>query len=239
MKDKNFTLSKSLIHFYLTFAVRVWIGGMLCALLASAQDPSASSSPTIHQLRKTTESYEQLLRLVKQTDSGVNFKEFRLAYADSDEYKPSAEPEVRSAMFGALSAKDYARAAELAEAILKDRYVDIYGHQVAAVAYRELGDRAQANIHGSLARELVRSIVESGDGQSPESAMQLISEDEESVILQALQLKMVGQELIDVDGHTYDRVDALDSGDGEVTLYFNLDVPVIKVKQRLAAMPLP
>lgn len=189
--------------------------------------------------RATTESYQDILRKVKQTDSGVSFLEFRLAYADSDDYKPGADPDTRNAMFGALNSKDYRRAAELAESILQDRYVDIYAHQAASVAYRELGDRAKATIHNGLARELVRSIVDSGDGQTPETAMMLISEDEETVVLQALQLKMVAQELMDVKGSTVDRVETVDTGEGHVTLYFNLDVPVIKVKQKLAAMPLP
>lgn len=208
--------------------------------IAQEPAPAAATEMTVRQLRRRpNESYQDMLRKVHETDSGIDYREFRLAYADTEDYKPSADPDLRSAMFGALSAKDYERAAGLAETILKDRYVDIYAHQVAAVAYRERGDRAKSTIHGSLARELVRSIVESGDGQSPETAMLLISEDEESVILQALQLKMVGQELIDVAGHTLDRVEAMDSGEGHVTLYFNLDVPVIKVRQRLAAMPLP
>ena len=187
--------------------------------------------------RASTEPYAEILRRVKETDSGVNYKEFRLAYADSAEYKPSADPQIRRAMFAAIAVKDHSKAAELAEAILKNRYVDIYGHQVAAVAYRELGNRAQSAVHGSLARELIRSIVESGDGHTPETAMQLISEEEEAIILQALDLKANKQELMDLDGHTFDRVDAVDSSDVTVTLYFNLDVPVIKARQALASRP--
>ena len=154
----------------------------------AAQEPPAAQL-TIRQLRRTTnESYEDMLKKVHQTDSGVSFREFRLAYADSAQYRPNSDPELRKTMFGALSAKDYAKAAEVADAILNDRFVDIYGHQVAAIAYRELGDRAKGSVHGSIARNLVQSIVESGDGSSPETAMLLISEDEESVILQALSL---------------------------------------------------
>lgn len=217
---------------------------ILSALLApglptslAAQEPAAAQL-TIRQLRRTTnESYDDMLKKVHQTDSGVSFREFRLAYADSPHYKPNADPELRKTMFGALSAKDYAKAAEVADAILKDRYVDIYGHQAAAIAYRELGDRAKASVHGSIARNLVQSIVESGDGSSPETAMLLISEDEESVILQALSLKMIGQELLDQNGHTYDRVETMEPGEGQVTLYFNLDVPVIKMREALNALP--
>ena len=212
--------------------------GTLGPSAASAQQASPEPAKlTIRQMRRDTETYEDLLRKVKATDSGVSFREFRLAYADSAQYKPNSNPELRKTMFGALSAKDYAKAAEVADAILEDRFVDIYGHQVAAVAYRELGDRAKASVHGSIARNLVQSIVESGDGSSPETAMLLISEDEESVILQALSLKMVGQELLDQGGHTYDRVEAMEPGEGHVTLYFNLDVPVIKMREALDALP--
>jgi len=207
-------------------------------LLHGQQPTPLTPELTIRAMRRATaESYEDMLRKVKETDSGVSFREFRLAYADSSAYKPSSNPEARKSMFEALSAKEFAKAAELAEDILQDRFVDIYGHQVASVAYRELGDRAKAAVHGSIARELIRSIVESGDGNTPQTAMLLISEEEESVILQALELKIVAQELIDVEGHTFDRVEAMDSGDGMVTLYFNLDVPVIKVREAMAELP--
>ena len=119
------------------------IVGILC-LMAGSGNGQEPEVPKIK--RASTESYEDMLRKVHETDSGINYKEFRLAYADSSAYKPNADPEMRQAMFGALSAKDYGRASELAEAILKDRYVDIYAHQVAAVAFRELGDRAKSTI---------------------------------------------------------------------------------------------
>lgn len=202
---------------------------------ARAQEP-AETAPT-RILRATKESYQEMLQRVKATDAGVDYKEFRLAYADSPGYQPAANAESRKTMFAALSGKNYEQAAKLAEAILKDRYVDIYAHQVAAVAYRELGDRANSSVHGSVARELMRSIVESGDGSSPESAMVLISEEEEAVILQALALRVAKQELMDNQGHTYDRVDAMDANDITMTIYFNLDVPVIKARQALAAQP--
>ena len=48
---------------------------------------------------------------------------------------------------------------------------------------------------------------------------------------------MVGQELVDHGGHTYDRVEAVEPGEGQVTLYFNLDVPVIKMREGLQALP--
>ena len=217
----------------LTSVIFAFVLLLSSSLAAAAQE---SGTPLVIK-RASTESYADILRKVKETDSSVNYKEFRLAYADSADYKPSADPQIRRAMFAAIAVKDNAKAAELAEAILKNRYVDIYGHQVAAVAYRELGDRGKSAVHGSLARELIRSIVESGDGNTPETAMQLISEEEEAIILQALDLKANKQELMDQDGHTFDRVDAVDSSDVTVTLYFNLDVPVIKARQALASAP--
>ncbi len=197
-----------------------------------AQEPAAPRPQKIQ--RASSESYEDILRKVKENDSGVVYREFRLAYAESAQYKPNADPEARKSMFAALSEKDFKKAAAVAETILKDRYVDIYGHQVASVAYRELGDRAKSSIHGSIARNLIQSIVESGDGNSAPTAMLLISEEEETIILQALSLKMVGQELMDEDGHTYDRVEAMEPGEGLVTLYFNLDVPIIKMRESIA-----
>lgn len=207
---------------------------LLACLLGSGWEQSSRAQGTGQSAIASRPSYEELLKRVKETDSGVSFREFRLAYADSSQYAASSDGATRKAMFAALNAKDYAKALELAELILKDRYVDIYAHQTASVAYRELGKRAEGSIHASLARELIRSIVDSGDGNSPQTAMLLISEEEESVILNALQLRMVSQELQDVDGHTYDRVEAVDSGDGTVVLFFNLDVPVAKMREALS-----
>ena len=85
---------------------------LVFSLPARAQD--APPAPKIK--RATTESYADILRKVKATDSGVDYREFRLAYADSADYQPSAAPEARKAMFAALSAKDFASAAKIAEA---------------------------------------------------------------------------------------------------------------------------
>src|SRR5712691_8822162 len=77
-------------------------------------------------------SYEDLLERVKKQDPAVDFKELRLAYTETKLYSPyGSDREARGAMLSALKTKDYDKALEKSEAILKTNYLDLIAHYSA------------------------------------------------------------------------------------------------------------
>lgn len=204
---------------------------LLLSLLAPAgvwaQPSVPSSSPPSR--------YEALLAALKKDPGGVDYTALRMAYADSGRYAPFQRDEkIRGEMYAALKAKEYAKALADAQAILKEDYVDIDAHVVAAEAYAGLKNLDRARYHGKITKGLIDSILQSGDGKSPETAYKVISVIEEEVVLADLHWKPVKQVTIEVRGHEYDRFDVLDPRTNQPqTIYFNVDLQTEWVKRNL------
>jgi hypothetical protein len=172
-------------------------------------------------------SYESLLELVKKGDPAADFKALRLAYADNPPKDAGGtDPDVSRSMFSAMREKNYAKAIESAEKIMKSEFVDINAHLVASSAYKEKGNGEKEKFHRYVAEGLIKSILNSGDGKSQDTAFTVISTGEEYVILRVYGLMPGSQSLESSKGHHYDRLDAIDPKTKEkVTLYFNIDRP--------------
>jgi hypothetical protein len=195
---------------------------LLCFGLILALLPVESYSKQENKL-----SYETLLERVKKGDPTVDFTALRLAYADNPpQNSEGTDPDTSKAMFSAFREKEYGKAIEYAEKILKGNYVDINAHMVASIAYKEKGEAEKEKFHRNIADGLIKSILSSGDGKGMETALTVISTEEEYVILRVYGLMPSSQSLLGDKGHHYDRLDATNPKTNEkVTLYFNIDRP--------------
>jgi hypothetical protein len=172
-------------------------------------------------------SYENLLERVKKQDAAVNFKELRLAYTETKQYSPyGGNIEARNAMFVALKAEQYAKVLASSEKILAANYLDINAHFGAYVANRELGHSEKADYHKNIFQKLLRSISDSGNGKTIETAFMVISTDEEYALFNFMGLRPTAQALIEDKGHHYDKMTVTDpKKDQNITYYFNIDKP--------------
>lgn len=172
-------------------------------------------------------SFQTLLERAKKGDKTLDFKELRLAYTDTADYKPySSDRDSRQKMFAALNAKEYDHVLEYAEKLLAQNYLDLNAHFGAVIAHRELGNADKAALHKFLFDGLIASIEKSGDGKSPGTAFVVISTDEEYVLLNWLGLRATDQSLVNQGGHSYDLMKAVNSRTNEtVSYYFNIDKP--------------
>jgi hypothetical protein len=173
-------------------------------------------------------SYEELLERVKKGDAAAaDFTALRLAYADDPpKGAGDADPKVSQSILAALRGRDYGKAVELSEKILKNKYVDINARLVASAAYKAKGDAEKEKLHSRIAEGLIQSILRSGDGKSEATAFTVIATDEEYVILRVYALMPGSQSLMGSNGHHYDKLEAINPKTGEKqTLYFNIDRP--------------
>jgi hypothetical protein len=117
--------------------------------------------------------------------------------------------------------------------VLRRNPVNIHAHMLLAYMYEELSQRTQeasyrtrlsalADRHRAFTEGLVRSILTSGDGQSPDSAYQVISVTEEYMVLLALGYTRRGQRLLEADGKVYDVLDARNRDGQARTFYFDI-----------------
>jgi hypothetical protein len=178
--------------------------------------------------------YRQLVERAKAGDPALDYTALRMAYAASPGYQPYGHPPGRDEMIAAANAGDYASALADAEKVLTAKFVDIDAHAVSAMADRALNRPEAAAREQALTRGLLRSIASSGDGRTPTTAYVVISVDEEYALLRALDLKPGEQALINAQGHSYDKLDAVSRQTGQTqTLYFNIDRPMGQLDQEL------
>lgn len=172
--------------------------------------------------------YEALVARVKSSDQTVDFRQMRLAFADSPNYSNGPDTTTqKTAMSAALNGKAFAKAIENAEVVLAANYVDMDAHFVEYIAHRESGALERADFHKFVLQQLLRSITTSGDGKTPESAYQVIDVHEEYVLMRFMHLGLPkSQSLLHKNGHAYDEVKVEDpESKQEKTLYFNVDIP--------------
>ncbi|MBI5745619.1 MAG: DUF4919 domain-containing protein [Nitrospirae bacterium] len=172
-------------------------------------------------------SYSSLLERVKKGDKPVDFREFRLAYTKTQDFNPYEDDEdTHRKVFDALDKKEYEKAAAYAKTILEKDYVNIDAHFASKIFYREMKDEERADFHDFIVQGLINSILDSGDGRSPETAYQVIRPREEYIILAVFGLKMKEQSLIESNSHQYDKLKVKDMKTGEASvIYFNVDIP--------------
>lgn len=170
-------------------------------------------------------SYEDLLAQAKQDVSKVDFAALRYAYAESAQYNPydPNTAELNAAMMKAMNAKDGAGAMKYAQAILEKNYLRINAHLASAICSRQLQQTQQAEHHSAMARGLVDSIVASGKGTTAETAMVVISVDEEYSVMGRLGFKHLRQMLVQNGGHKYDEFVVTDASGRSGSLFFNID----------------
>lgn len=176
---------------------------------------------------------ESLIKRVKSKDpslgtDGSVFKELRFAYAETPQYNPygGIKAKVGKSMLKAINNKDYTMALEQAEKILKENYVDIDAHEVASTAYRKTGDQEKADYHQIFAYGLNLSILGDNKGTMPESAIDVISIDEEYSLLKSTGLQMKSTATLHANGHDYDKLTVVDSVSGKTfEVYFCIDKP--------------
>lgn len=179
------------------------------------------------QKEQTQSEYASLLARVKKGDPSVDFKQLRFSYMESPERHSAKDTsKEETGMFQALNAKDYKKAIEDADAVLAGAFVNMNAHFVEYVAYRELQNPVLSDFHKSVFSGLLKSLTDSGDGKTEETAYVVISVDEEYVLLNVLGLHADKQDVEHDGGHSYDLLEAVDPQTHEpVKLYFNVDIP--------------
>jgi hypothetical protein len=171
--------------------------------------------------------YAELLAKAKAQDPALDFGQLRLAFTKTESYNPyQFDEEARDAAMKAINEKDYAKAAQLADKLLTDNYLDLDGHLIALDAARNLKDTGSEKQHEYMLDGLIKAIATSGDGKSPKTAWQVIFVREEYIFCKIAGADVVSQSLVTEDGHNVDALTVRRKGETEKhTLYFNVDIP--------------
>jgi hypothetical protein len=173
-------------------------------------------------------TYEALLPAARRDPRGTDFTELRLAYARSSGYDPylfakdAAEAFAKATL--ARQVGDVAGLIKALNALLDVRFLEVEAHGLAMSAYKRVGDNLTSAYHRSVVDGCMSSIFQSGDGQSFDSAFQVITASEEWAVLRALDLDPSGRRLVKYRDRCYDLFSCPKGGAGETgEIYFDID----------------
>lgn len=166
-------------------------------------------------------AYVKLLERGAQLD---NYLDFRISFLTSDFYyspeRLNAE-NIEEQMFTAQAKGDMRKAAEYAAELLQENYTHIIAHLVMAEYYDTINSEVLAERYASIGIKLLNTILESGDGTSPEDAYVIFGEEEEMSVLGHLGGEIMDQEIIDIESKYYSIV-TLNQEDGVKKVYFDI-----------------
>ncbi len=150
-----------------------------------------------------------------------DFGELREAYGRRVDFSQRCERDRPAQPFmEAVEAGQYREAADILIAWLQQCPVDAPAHLWVAAALDDAGDAVQAGIHFDWFLGITDSVMESGDGKTPETAYVTISVGEGYALLVRLGLSPVRRALLTGDT-LRDAITAEDEHGTERTIFFN------------------
>jgi hypothetical protein len=203
----------------MTVFLRAAVAVLLVACLAGAAEKDAKTK------------YEALVQRVRAGDQTVDLNELRLTAGEAG---IESDVDARDRLMTAARNHDFKKMAEAADAVLKSNYADLDGHFFAKVAAKELGKPELEEFHRWVELGLLKSLRGSGDGQSPETAMKVISVDEEYFILRMVGQLPGEQALSTCTGAPCDIMTTTDpQSKQEHRWYFNVEIPMKREAEAL------
>ncbi len=171
--------------------------------------------------------YQAALAEARKDPARADFDKLRELYTQDRNYLPYVHltPPYREhhpALFEALDAGDFKSAIKHAEAILDVDYLDTEAHFFSAKAYEALGKRKPAEFHRRFFEGVMNSILSTGDGAGPQTAIRVITVTEEWAVLSRLGYPPGGKHATEIhDGVLYDVLSGTHVQTGEEkTFYF-------------------
>lgn len=207
------------------------VGALAHRVMAELPAAGPTVTPTLRgaatPLPRTTASYDSLLARLHAGDLTVDYLSLRLAYAASPHYEPyDFGTDSKTAMRAAFASNDCENALPVADSILSRKYVDIEAHIVVAECMKRRGETEKARRHSTIAHGLLESIRTYATGSTPDSAIVVVSIDEEYILLATQGLERTTQAFTSCGGHPCDVINAVERASGKTRyLYFNVGIP--------------
>jgi len=203
---------------------------------------SAQSVAAFAARKKFQASYADLTKRAAQGDPSVDFTALRAAYPYTDQWDPfgNKTAALMDQAAAASRGRDCTTALVKLDEILKLDFTIDAAHALRSDCLAETGDAAGAKIESAMADSLIRSLMNSGDGNAERTAYVVMTEREEMDVLanRHLVLKIRQTEVRGGDGRFYDEVQGTSAGDGAAvkTVYFDVSSFVNGRKSRMAAI---
>src|SRR5262245_32220860 len=141
-------------------------------------------------------TYEQLLQQARDDIDTADFTALRQASTQSASYDPYGRNSAQKEFSAAVNAQDWEQALEIGYAALDADYLNADLHFGLAYCCEHLGKTAHQQWHEKFAISLIRSVLRSGDGQTPETAYKVLYFREVYDVLRVGRMRLTRQSLV-------------------------------------------
>lgn len=184
----------------------LWSGAILPLLAQEVEAPNYQLIRQVTTNSKSPSYYPKLMERYVNSDSTLSLEDYRNLYygftlrEDFVPYQTEKKQlfDIRRRL--ALSGGDPKRCPEaiaIAQTMFDDNPFDIPALAVMAIAYLQLGDSVNYRLWSIKQQGLLDAISSSGDGETQESAIHVISVEHEYEILSRMGLEVVKDSIID------------------------------------------
>jgi hypothetical protein len=171
---------------------------------------------------KESSNYEEI---TKNNPAEIDFLELRMEYTRSSYYNPYGDRNEINELSQLFGEEKFQEIILKIPSLLVSSFVDIDFHMIAFSAAEHLKDEKLLSFHGFIIKKLVESILNSGDGNTPETAYIVINTYEEYALLKLFGLKMIEQKLMKINDRSYDLLEVVDKEGNQKGVYFDIEIP--------------
>jgi hypothetical protein len=171
-----------------------------------------------------TKKYAAYKTRVLTGDLSIDWRDFRLAGALGQVSQGFDSQPVHDQVVDDLAAGRYEKALTEAQIVIDRNMANGEGHLLAMTVLQKMVRNEEAKKQEGILNAIGKSIMESGDGASAETAWFTVAPGETVFFMtEALGAQIEGQELVDVNGHAYDKLAVLDRQGKRRVVWFNTD----------------
>ncbi len=156
---------------------------------------------------------------------GADFAGLRAAYASSAHYLPFGRDQGGlEALHRLIESGAWEPAREMVEALLEGDPLSVSLRFAYAHVLEGLDEEWEASSQRSFADGLLRSILRTGDGRTPATAIQVLDMREMYLVLETMGLRVTRSQLSQIDEEWIDLVEVR-GPEGDREMYFNVTLP--------------
>jgi hypothetical protein len=171
------------------------------------------------------QKYEAFKARVVAGDLTVDWRAFRVASALAEAPWAFDWQGARNEVLEDLTKKQYADALRVAQTVIDHNMAFGEGHLLKMTALEKMGKKREAESESAILNAIGKSITDSGNGQSEATAWFTVLPSESMFFLMdALGGTFVGHELVEENGHAYDKLRVTDRTGQPRVIWFNTDI---------------
>lgn len=177
---------------------------------------------------KFNDKYSEFVKQLESGQTDINYREFRESFIESEQFKVASNKSeeferLEKEMYVQMNKSNSQEIIRITKAMLSIDYTSMIAHKILRQTYNIIGDTLSAKKYKTIQFGLFHSIIDSGDGNTCESAWHVTQVNEEYFILNMLDVDLITQSIITKNNGYYDKMVVKTEDGSSKTYYFNVN----------------